>query len=157
MLYVRTTGTPTSPHRCYIGITENMSIYPISTGSQTHGNCFHLHFYLYLNRGGRRSTTGNFTTCFLHVSLFSTALLGLGELQACPFSNVVVRPLPLSAWTSFPPSLCLARWFRPDLMNRSMSVPLQFASLYDRQEVLVWSNCLLDLDTDFLVGNTVFV
>ena len=30
-------------------------------------------------------------------------------------------------------------------------------SLYDRQEVFVWSNCLLDLGTDFLVGNMVFV
>ena len=31
-----------------------------------------------------------------------------------------------------------------------MTIPLQFASLYDRQEVFV----LLDLGTDFLVGNT---
>ena len=36
-------------------------------------------------------------------------------------------------------------------------MPLKFASLYDRQEVLVWSNCLLDLSTDLLVGNMVFV
>ena len=36
-----------------------------------------------------------------------------------------------------------------------MTVPLQFASLYDVQEVSVWSNCLLDLGTDFLVGNVV--
>ena len=28
---------------------------------------------------------------------------------------------------------------------------MQFVSLYDRQEVFVWSNCLLDLGTDFLV------
>ena len=34
-----------------------------------------------------------------------------------------------------------------------MSVPLQFASLYDGQRVFVWSDCLLDLGTDFLVGN----
>ena len=33
----------------------------------------------------------------------------------------------------------------------------QFASLYDGQEVFVWSDCLLDLGTDFLVGNSVFV
>ena len=26
-----------------------------------------------------------------------------------------------------------------------MTIPLQFASLYDLQEVFVWSNCLLDL------------
>ena len=38
-----------------------------------------------------------------------------------------------------------------------MTIPLQFASLYDRQEVFVWSNCLLDLGMDFLVGNMVFV
>ena len=40
---------------------------------------------------------------------------------------------------------------------RDMSILLQFASLYDGQEVFVWSNCLLDLGMDFLVGNKVFV
>ena len=38
-----------------------------------------------------------------------------------------------------------------------MSIPLQFASLYDVQEVFVSSDCLLDLGADFLVGNMVFV
>ena len=38
-----------------------------------------------------------------------------------------------------------------------MTIPLQFASLYDGQEVFVWSDCLLDLGTDFLVGNMVFI
>ena len=38
-----------------------------------------------------------------------------------------------------------------------MTIPLQFASLYDRQEVFVWSNYLLDVGMDFLVGNMVFV
>ena len=38
-----------------------------------------------------------------------------------------------------------------------MAKPLQFASLYDGQEVFVWSDCLLDLGADFLVGNMVFV
>ena len=38
-----------------------------------------------------------------------------------------------------------------------MSIPLQFASLYDGQAVFVWSDCLLDLGTDFLVANIVFV
>ena len=36
-----------------------------------------------------------------------------------------------------------------------MTIPLQFASLYDRTEVFVWSDCLLDLGTDFLVANMV--
>ena len=38
-----------------------------------------------------------------------------------------------------------------------MTIPLQFASLYDGQEAFVWSDCLLDLGTDFLAGNMVFV
>ena len=37
-----------------------------------------------------------------------------------------------------------------------MIIPLQCVSLYDDQ-VFVWSDCLLDLGTDFLVGNMVFV
>ena len=57
----------------------------------------------------------------------------------------------------FPLSLCLARWFWPDLMKGDMCVPRQFASLVDGQEVFVWSDCLLDLGTDFLDGNIVFV
>ena len=38
-------------------------------------------------------------------------------------------------------------------MNGDMTIPLQFASLYDGQEVFVWSACLLDLGTDLLVGD----
>ena len=39
-----------------------------------------------------------------------------------------------------------------------MTISLQFASLYNSQEVFVWPNCLLDLGMDkFLVGNMVFV
>ena len=38
-----------------------------------------------------------------------------------------------------------------------MFIPLRFASLKDGQEVFVWSDCLLDLGTDVLVGNVVFV
>ena len=38
-----------------------------------------------------------------------------------------------------------------------MTIPLQFSSLYHGQEVFVWSDCLLDLGMDFLVGNMVFV
>ena len=39
----------------------------------------------------------------------------------------------------------------------NMTIPLQFTFLYDRQEISVRTNCLLDLGTDFLVGNIVFV
>ena len=37
-----------------------------------------------------------------------------------------------------------------------MTIPLQSASLYDRQEVFVLSDYLLDLGTDSLVGNMFF-
>ena len=40
--------------------------------------------------------------------------------------------------------------------ERETSISLQFASLYDDQEVFVWSDCLLNLGTDFLVGNVVW-
>ena len=36
-----------------------------------------------------------------------------------------------------------------------MSIPPKFASLYDGQELFVWSDCLLDLGTDFFVSPTV--
>ena len=37
-----------------------------------------------------------------------------------------------------------------------MTIPLQFASFYNGQEVFVWSDCLLDLGTVFLIGSMVF-
>ena len=35
-----------------------------------------------------------------------------------------------------------------------MTIPLQFASFYDRQEIFMWSNCLLDLGTDLNLALT---
>ena len=40
---------------------------------------------------------------------------------------------------------------------RDLSIALQFASLCDAEEFSVWSDCLLDVGTDILVGNMVFV
>ena len=59
----------------------------------------------------------------------------------------------------FPLSLCLGRCFWSDLMNgrHAHTTAICFASLYNGQEVFMWSNCLLDLGTDFLIGNMVFV
>ena len=76
--------------------------------------------------------------------------LGLSELQTCPFTDIVFPPLFSVCHVFFPLSLCVAVWFWPDLMNGRQSILLQFVSL----RVV---DCLLDLATDFLVGNVVFV
>ena len=83
--------------------------------------------------------------------------LGLAELQTCPFPDVVFPPLPLSTFSSSPFHCALQDGFGQAWWTGDMTILLQFASLYDHQEVFVWSNCLLDLGTDFLVGNMVFV
>ena len=55
----------------------------------TTGDCTLLHLYLFLNRGGRRSTTDDFTTSFLQYSVLSTACpLGLDELQALSLIHI---------------------------------------------------------------------
>ena len=90
------------------------------------------------------------------VSSFFSVLhcpLRLGELQACPFPDVVF-PLHLPSALSCSPCHCaLQNGFGQTWWTGDMSIPLQFASLYDGQEVFVWSDCLLNLGTDFLVGN----
>ena len=78
---------------------------------------FYLHFHLSPNREGGWGTTDDFTTSFLHFFSVLRCPLGLDELQACPFPDVVFPPFPLSALSSSPLSLCLARWLSPDLMN----------------------------------------
>ena len=61
----------------------------------------YIHFHPSLNRGGRWGTTDDFTTSFLHFSVLHCPLL-LGELQACPFPDVVFPSLPVSALSSSP-------------------------------------------------------
>ena len=57
----------------------------------------------------------------------------------------------------FPFHCALQDGFPQTWWTGDMSILLQFASLYDGQEIFVWSNCLRDLGTDFLVGNIIFV
>ena len=90
-------------------------------------------------------------TSFLHFPLFSTALWDLPNSRP-------VHSLMLSSHLF----LCLPCLLPPFTMPCKMVlarqiIPLQFASLYDRQKIFMWSNCLLDLGTDLLVGNMVFV
>ena len=83
--------------------------------------------------------------------------LGLGELQACPFPVVVFPPLFLSTLSSSPFLCALRDGFGQTWRTGDISIPLQLASLYDGQEIFVWSDCLLDLGIDFFVDNVVFV
>ena len=76
--------------------------------------------------------------------------LGLGELQACPFPDVVFPPLLLSALSSFPFHCALQDGFGQTWWTGNMTIPLQFASFYDRQETFMWSYCLLDLGAAFI-------
>ena len=79
------------------------------------------------------------------------------ELQACPFPDVVFPPFPLSALSSSPFYCALQDGFGQTWWTGNMTIPLQFTSLYDGQEVFVWPDCLLDLGTDFLISNMVCV
>ena len=108
-----------------------------------------------LNRDGRWGTTDDLATSFLHFPLVSTAFLDL--VNSRPVHSLLSSHLFLCLPCLLPPFTvaCKMVLARPD--ERDMTIPLQFASLYDRQEVFVWSSCLLDLGTDFLVGNMVFV
>ena len=57
-------------------------------------------------------------------------LLGLGELQACPFADVIFLPLLLSALSSSSFQCALQDGFGKTWWTGDMSIPLQFASLY---------------------------
>ena len=81
-------------HKTYV---ENVMI------SENDDYSFNYHLQS-LNREGRWGTTDDFATSFLHFSVLHCPL-GLGELQACPFHDIVFPPLPLSA-LSFSPFHC---------------------------------------------------
>ena len=60
-----------------------------------------LSSHLSLNREGRWCTTDDFATSFLHFPVLH-CVLGLGELHACAFPEVVSPPLPMYALSSSP-------------------------------------------------------
>ena len=83
--------------------------------------------------------------------------LRLDELQACPlFPDVVFPFVPLSVLSSSIFHCALQDGFCQTWWTGDMTIPLQFAYLYDGQ-VFIWSDRLLDLGTDYLVDNIVFV
>ena len=126
---------------------------PPSPHTHTHTCTFpllnHHHHYLSLSREGCWAPQ----MISLPVPPFFPVFrcpLGLGELQACPFPDVVFQTL--SPSTFFP----LAKWFWPDLMNgrhdhiTAVCVSLQWSGLH-----------VVSLPAgswhDFLVGNVIFV
>ena len=98
-----------------------------------------------LNREGDWGTTYDFATSFLHFPLSSTALWDSANsrpVDSLMLSSHLFFCLPcLLPFFTVPCKMVLAR---PDQRE---TCPLQFASLYDGQEVFVWSDCLLDLGT----------
>ena len=71
--------------------------------------------HLSVNRKGRWGTTDDFAASFLHFSLFSTALWDLPNSK--PVYSLMLSSHLFLCLPFFPLSLCLARWFWPDLMN----------------------------------------
>ena len=76
----------------------------------------HLH-HQSLNREGRWGTTDDFATSFLHFFLFSTALWDLPNSRPVHSLMLSSHLFLCFRLVFFPLSLCLARWFWPDLMN----------------------------------------
>ena len=104
-----------------------------------------------LNREGRWGTTDNFATSFLHFPLFSTAFWNLANSKPVYFLMLSSHLFPLSAFSS-----SLFNCALQDCLGRHDHTTAVCVS-YGGQEVFVWSDCLLDLGTDFLIGNMVFV
>ena len=92
------------------------NMYNISKSEKYIHEWHYHHHHLSLNHEGRWGTTDDFTTSFLHFSLFSTALWDL--LNSRPVHSLMLSShLFLCLPCLFPISLRLARWFWPDLMN----------------------------------------
>ena len=100
--------------------------------------------------------------CFIYVwlslvSLFrltyplTARIIGAPQMISQPVSSIflcstiaVFPPLLLPTLSSSPFQSALQDGFGQTWWAGDISIPLQFASLYDGQEVFVWSNCLLD-------------
>ena len=79
--------------------TQPSEVSPVRVGQNTAWRALyhhHHHHHQFLNREGRWGTIDDFATSFLHFSLVLHCPLGLAELQACPFPDVVFPPLVLS-------------------------------------------------------------
>ena len=112
----------------------------------------HHHHHLFFNHKGCWGTIDDFATSFLRFSLFSIALWDL--VNPRPHFLMLSSHLFLCLPCLLPPFIvpCKMVLARPD-ERETRPYHCSFVSLYDGQEVFVWADCLLDLGTDFLVGN----
>ena len=106
----------------------------------------HHHHHQSLKREGRWSTTDKLQPVFSTFPVFH-CLLGLGEVHACPFPDVVFPPLPLSALSSSPFHCARQDGFGQTWWTGDMTIPLQIAYFYGGQEIFMWSSCILSLGT----------
>ena len=151
-------------------ISRRLDIVLSAIKSLQSGTLFHLqsvgrllllpsnpHFIFPLTARVVGGTTDDFATSFLHFPLFSTALWDFAN--SSPVHSLTLSSHFLSCLPCLlPPFHCALRdGFGQTWWIGDMTIPLQFASLYHGQEVFVWSDCLLDLGTDFIVGNMFFV
>ena len=96
------------------------------------------------------------TTSFIQFPLFSAVIWDLASSRPVHFSMLFSHllfslPRPLSPFT-VPCKMVLARPFE------SQTCPYRFSlRLYNSQDVFVRPDCLLDLGSDFLVGNSFFL
>ena len=125
----------------------------LSLMPQIHHHHHHHHNHLSLNCKGHWGTTDGFATGFLHFSLLSTALWDL--MNTRPVHSLMLSSHFFLCLPSFPFHCALQDGFGQTWWTGDMTISMQSASLYGGQDVFVWSNCLLHLGTDFLVGSVV--
>ena len=116
-----------------------------------------LHLHLSLSSGDRWGSADDFTTRFLHFSLSSTALWDLANSRPVHSPMLSFHLFFLSVLSSSLFHCALRDGFGQTRWTGDMSVPLHFASAYDGQEVFVWSDCLLYLGMNSLVGKCAFL
>ena len=97
-------------------LSGTLSLTKSRHSARCHPSNHHHYHHQSLNRKGRWGTTDDFSTSFLHLSLFSTALWDL------PNSRPVHSPMLSSHIFLCPPCLLPpfsvpSRWFWPDLMK----------------------------------------
>ena len=119
-----------------------------------HHHHYHHHHPQSLNCEGCWRTTDDFATSLIHLPLFSNAFWDLPNWKPVHSLMLSSHLFLLSALSSSTFHYALQNGFGDTWCTRNMTFPLQFASVYDYQEIFAWSNCLLALGTDFLIGCT---